>query len=214
MYRRSHDLCPSSVLDESTVFTESPESSLKTGGFSTGPPIPSFPSSPAPSPTVLRRFFLSKLVQINACIHPHSMAFLSSQGAPTGFVKKSLHPAAKASFLSDSRDDAVRATMMTGDGKGRSPSSSPGDGESSFSSEKTPMWFTLSNRRISLVASIPDITGSWMSIYRQHNSGVVERVPRLDAILLDAIFLLLLFRLRLLRILIFVCGRRLRGFGR
>lgn len=92
------------------------------------------------------------------------MAFRSSHGAPTGLVRKSLHPAARASLRSDSRDEAVSATMMTGEGKGRSPSSSSGEGLSVVSSEKTPMWFTRSSLRISLVASMPDITGSWMSI--------------------------------------------------
>ena len=52
---------------------------------------------------------------IRACIHPHSMIFFSSHSRLTGFVRKSLHPAARAACRSDSRDDAVNATMITGD---------------------------------------------------------------------------------------------------
>ena len=143
--------------------TLSPESSLVTTGFSSC--TPSSTTTPF-SRSTSRRFFRSNEVQISACMHPHSIALRSNHGAPTGLVRKSLQPAAKASLRSAAREEAVSATMMTGDGKGRSPSSSSGDDLSAVSSWKTPMWFTLSNLRISFVASIPDMTGSWMSIYK------------------------------------------------
>ena len=48
-------------------------------------------------------------------MQPHSLTFRSSQTKLTGFVKKSLQPAARASCRSDCREEAVSATMMTGD---------------------------------------------------------------------------------------------------
>lgn len=142
------------MLPVSFVSTDSPESSLATAGgfssFTTSPLVSSFFLSgsdcavegfpfPPFSTIVSCRFFRSKLVHINDCIQPHSIAFRSNQGAPTGFVKKSLHPAAKASFLSDSREEAVNATIITGDGNSKSPNSSSGEGLSVDSSENMPI---------------------------------------------------------------------------
>lgn len=47
-------------------------------------------------------------------IEPHSTSFDSSQTSETGFVRKSLQPAASAATRSAWSDEAVRATMMTG----------------------------------------------------------------------------------------------------
>ena len=95
-------------------------------------------------------------------------------------VKKSLHPAAKASCLSLCSELAVRATIMTGllnKAVFIRLSSSPG--LSSFSSnslppgkvgvlealfEKTPILFTRSSLLISFVASSPFMIGNWISI--------------------------------------------------
>ena len=89
------------------------------------------------------------------------------------FVKKSLHPAANASWRSLCNELAVKATMMTGLLKSAvfirlsslsgswsisSPFANVGVVEALF--EKTPMLFTRSNRLISLVASRPFITGN------------------------------------------------------
>ena len=89
-------------------------------------------------------------------------------------VRKSLHPAAKASCLSLCRLLAVRATMITGLlnktvlGRLSSPS-----GSSLFSVSgalldalllNTPMLFSLSSLLISFVASRPLMMGNWMSI--------------------------------------------------
>jgi hypothetical protein len=46
------------------------------------------------------------------------MILLFSHSRETGFVRKSLHPAASAATLSDCNDDAVKATMMTDERKG------------------------------------------------------------------------------------------------
>jgi hypothetical protein len=46
------------------------------------------------------------------------MILLLSHSRETGFVKKSLHPAANAATLSDCNDDAVKATMMTDERNG------------------------------------------------------------------------------------------------
>jgi hypothetical protein len=54
----------------------------------------------------------------NALIEPHSIILLLSHSRDTGFVKKSLQPAASAATLSDCSDDAVNATMMTEERKG------------------------------------------------------------------------------------------------
>lgn len=43
------------------------------------------------------------------------MILLLSQTNDTGFVKKSLHPAAKAATRSLCKEDAVKATMITDD---------------------------------------------------------------------------------------------------
>src|SRR5205809_3221909 len=58
--------------------------------------------------------FLISSKSINACIHPQSKIFFSNHSKLTGFVRKSLQPSAKAFFLSDDKDDAVSATMITG----------------------------------------------------------------------------------------------------
>jgi hypothetical protein len=46
-------------------------------------------------------------------MQPHSTILRSSHFSETGLVKKSLHPAASATTLSDCKLDAVSATMMT-----------------------------------------------------------------------------------------------------
>ena len=51
----------------------------------------------------------------SALIEPHSMILLFSQCSETGFVRKSLHPAASAATRSLCSDDAVSATMITED---------------------------------------------------------------------------------------------------
>lgn len=51
----------------------------------------------------------------SALIEPHSMILLFSQSSDTGFVRKSLQPAASAATRSACSDDAVSATMMTDD---------------------------------------------------------------------------------------------------
>jgi len=54
----------------------------------------------------------------NALIEPHSMILLFSHCSDTGFVRKSLQPAASAATRSVCNDEAVRATMMTEERKG------------------------------------------------------------------------------------------------
>lgn len=92
------------------------------------------------------------------------------------FVRKSLHPAARASCLSLCRELAVRATIITGLLNRlvfMRLSSPAGFLRFSISSllgekvgvldalfEKTPILFTLSSLRISLVASNPFMTGN------------------------------------------------------
>jgi hypothetical protein len=99
------------------------------------------------------------------------MILRSSHFNETGFVKKSLHPAANATTRSDCNDEAVRATMMTEERKGDGGAASltsriRGIGCSAIGVEgNTPMLFIFSSFRISLVASIPSMTGSWISIY-------------------------------------------------
>lgn len=51
----------------------------------------------------------------SALMDPHSMILLLSHTSDTGFVKKSLHPAASAATRSLCKDEAVRATIMTED---------------------------------------------------------------------------------------------------
>ena len=46
-------------------------------------------------------------------MEPHSMILLFNQTKETGFVKKSLQPAASAATRSLCKEEAVRATMMT-----------------------------------------------------------------------------------------------------
>lgn len=98
------------------------------------------------------------------------------QEAERTLVKKSLHPAARASCLSLCRELAVSATIMTGLlNKPVFIKLSSHCGFASFSAltlpgekvgvleallEKTPMLFTLSSLRISFVASNPFITGN------------------------------------------------------
>jgi hypothetical protein len=153
---------------------------------------------------------------ISACIQPHSMIFFSSHSKLTGLVKKSLHPADRAACRSDSWDEAVKATMITGDWNvavvafvvtvedvfvgdrfdaGLSfglllsvVDAANGSGDKECASElspvlssferafvtshllgKTPMFFSFSILRIIFVASIPLITGNWISIYKTRN---------------------------------------------
>lgn len=101
-------------------------------------------------------------------MQPHSTIFRSSHFNDTGFVKKSLHPAAKAETLSLCKEEAVRATMMTedrngDDGTGLSVASSLLTSPAGVEG-KIPMLLFFSSFRISFVASIPSITGSWISI--------------------------------------------------
>lgn len=49
----------------------------------------------------------------NALIDPHSMILLLSHWRDTGFVRKSLQPAARAATRSACKEDAVSATMIT-----------------------------------------------------------------------------------------------------
>lgn len=49
----------------------------------------------------------------HTCMQPHSTILVSSHLSETGFVKKSLQPAAKAETRSLGWAEAVRATMMT-----------------------------------------------------------------------------------------------------
>ena len=51
----------------------------------------------------------------SALIEPHSMILLFSHFSDTGFVRKSLQPAASAATLSLCSEDAVSATMITED---------------------------------------------------------------------------------------------------
>ena len=115
---------------------------------------------------------------------PHSTIFFSSHLSDTGFVKKSLHPAAKASTRSDDSEDAVRATMMTDDRNGDVGSSLDGDGVRTISDVgvdgKTPMLWCFSSRRISRVASVPFITGSWISICSENQKEGKSSVTELS----------------------------------
>lgn len=63
---------------------------------------------------------------MSACMHPHSIVFCHSHLRLTGLTRKSLHPAASASVRSESADDAVSATMMTGNLKTLVSSASSG----------------------------------------------------------------------------------------
>lgn len=51
-------------------------------------------------------------------MQPHSTILVSNHLSETGFVKKSLQPAARAETRSLWRDEAVKATMMTDDRNG------------------------------------------------------------------------------------------------
>lgn len=153
---------------------------------------------------------------ISACIQPHSMIFFSSHSKLTGLVKKSLHPADRAACRSDSCEEAVKATIITGDWNVTAVGfvvtvedvfvgdrfdaglsfglllSVVGDADGSGGIEcasglssllssferafvtshllgKTPIFFSFSILRIILVASIPLITGNWISIYTVRN---------------------------------------------
>jgi hypothetical protein len=102
------------------------------------------------------------------------MILLSSHFRETGFVKKSLQPAANALTRSWWNDEAVRATMMTDDRRGVPDAATSATGlrvlwESKLGVDgKNPILLFFSDVLISLVASIPSITGSWMSIYQMH----------------------------------------------
>lgn len=104
-------------------------------------------------------------------MQPHSTVFFSSHLSDTGLVRKSLHPAANAATRSVCSDDAVRATMMTAErkGEGGGTDESPISIALGWSPDgvlgNTPMLLLRSSLRISLVASIPSMTGSWMSIW-------------------------------------------------
>jgi hypothetical protein len=98
---------------------------------------------------------------------PHSVTLLFSQWWLTGFVKKSLHPAARAFTLSLLSDEAVCATMITEERYGDAPVAvyadaalSEDEGSENGEAGGYPSAaFSFSRRRISLVASIPSMTG-------------------------------------------------------
>ena len=110
---------------------------------------------------------------------PHSVSLTCSQRSETGLVRKSLHPAASAFTRSACSDEAVRATMMTGMANCGEVGLESGNVEEAeeaaeveASSGKVefgdaagvvmnvPMLLSRSIARISLVASIPSLTGS------------------------------------------------------
>lgn len=95
-------------------------------------------------------------------MHPHSTVFFSNHLSETGFVRKSLHPAARALTRSVCKDEAVRATMMTADRKGDAAGTASTGRELSLMGVlgNTPILLCFSIFRISLVAAIPSITGS------------------------------------------------------
>ncbi|RUS25390.1 hypothetical protein BC938DRAFT_472241 [Jimgerdemannia flammicorona] len=126
---------------------------------------------------------------IKACMQPHSMILRSNHSRLTGLVRKSLQPAARAACLSLSSEDAVSATMITGERKGdcgiagfgatvgKGFEGSTGEvgvvGVGGFESGlaraaamelgvdgKTPIFCIRSRRRISLVAAMPSMMGS------------------------------------------------------
>ena len=83
----------------------------------------------APACPRLCRFSSFGLVELNVwrllcekpdryAMEPHSTSFWFSHCSDTGFVRKSLHPAASAATRSLCREDAVRATMITGSSYG------------------------------------------------------------------------------------------------
>jgi len=74
-----------------------------------------------------------------AFIEPHSMSLLFNDDKEIGFFMKSLQPASKAATRPLWRDEADRAMIMTDD--------------------KYEGAFCFSNRRISLVAWMPSMTG-------------------------------------------------------
>lgn len=101
------------------------------------------------------RFHFRQLSKsINACIHPHSMIFFSSHTRSTGLVKKSLHPTDNAASRSEAKDDAVNATMITGDRNADSCSSVIA------CRGILPVFCFFSIARIRFVASMPSMTGS------------------------------------------------------
>lgn len=106
------------------------------------------------------------------------MILLFSQRSETGFVRKSLQPAARAFTRSLCKDEAVRATIITDDRYGDDALVERGslldeDEEGVKASEgvregvaegNSEVALIFSSRRISLVASIPSMIGIWMSI--------------------------------------------------
>lgn len=81
------------------------------------------------------------------------MILLLSQTNETGLVRKSLQPAAKAFTLSDCREEAVKATMITEDRKNPLPGER--GGVELFGASSITIGFpdpAASNLRISLVA--------------------------------------------------------------
>jgi hypothetical protein len=109
---------------------------------------------------------------ILTCIHPHSIILLSNHFSDTGFVKKSLHPAAKASTRSCIKLEAVKATMITDERMGLPGAISMAGlsvwRDSEFGVDgKRPTLFDLSISRIAFVASRPFMTGNWISICRR-----------------------------------------------
>lgn len=98
-------------------------------------------------------------------MQPHSIILLSNHFSDTGFVKKSLHPAANASTRSCIKLEAVKATMITDERIGV-PGVAPMAGLSVWRASelgvdgKKPTLLDLSISRMILVASRPLITGS------------------------------------------------------
>jgi hypothetical protein len=111
----------------------------------------------------------------SALIDPHSMILLFSQTRETGFVRKSLQPAASAATRSLCRDEAVKATIITDERYGDevdlvsvdvSEGVRGGASDDGVIGGYPAAAFDCSRRRISFVAWMPFMTGIWMSICR------------------------------------------------
>lgn len=111
-----------------------------------------------------------------ALIEPHSMILLFNHNSDTGFVRKSLHPAARAATRSLCSEDAVRATIMTEEryGEFMERVSDVTEDEADRDDFSEGVWpssvegeiggnpaaaLDFSRRLISLVAWIPSMTG-------------------------------------------------------
>lgn len=125
-----------------------------------------------------------RLKPLRYAIEPHSTSFDSSQGRETGFVRKSLQPAASAATRSACSEEAVRATMITGmlrRGEFGVPSGlllelDAGEPISEVGVVTSMLTlFCRSISRISLVASIPLFTGSWISICARPDDALARR---------------------------------------